>query len=285
MDLSRRGPDPRVFVIGDLNVDRLLDTGRRDTTPCLRPGGTAFNGALALRDAGFDVTVVGAVGEDADGRYVEKALKRLDVAAHLVRCRRPTGTCTLHTGPGSAGRISNGNLSANAVEPARLAATWQSLGPRPNDVVFVATHVFVRHSWSVCMAFFRALRGAGSRLVVDLVPHDLAERVSGEMVASCLRDAAFLLVAELGTMRALLKPVDTAVGTPEAADWDAVFDELAPLAVALRHGRFGVEFESIARACHVHRRHISVRRTDFERYPDVRGFGDRLTATLLRSLL
>jgi sugar/nucleoside kinase (ribokinase family) len=270
----------RVIVVGDLNVDEVVDAAGG---PVLRPGGTAFNAATAFRAAGFRPAVVGAVGRDADGRLVERGLARESIEASLVRCERPTGACRLRRTPGAAGRVSNGDRSANAVDPAALLAPLDRLGPGPADVVFVATHLLARHTAATCRRFFAALAAVGARLVVDLVPHNLAARVGGEAVESCLRGLPFLLVAELHTVRSLLGSAGAA-DAPRAADWDRVHDRLAPWAVALRHGRFGVEYESLSAPAGAGRT-VRVRATGFDREVDMCGFGDRLTARLLRSLV
>lgn len=270
----------RVIVIGDLNVDEVVDAA---DGPVRRPGGTAFNAATAFRAVGFRPAVVGAVGRDVDGRLVEQGLDRESIEASLVRCERPTGACRLRRTPGADGRVSNGDRSANAVEPAVLLARLDRLEPGPADVVFVATHLLARHTAAACRQFFAALAAVGARLVVDLVPHNLATRVSGGAVESCLRGLAFLLVAELHTARSLVGSAG-AGDAPQAADWDRVHDRLAPWAVALRHGRFGVEYESLAAPAGPDRT-VRVRATRFDLEADLCGFGDRLTAGLLRSLV
>jgi ribokinase len=95
----------RVLVIGSLNVDTIL---RADAEPpdegsvlvrdlVTAPGGHAGNCAAALASLGVRVSLVAAVGEDADGEFLIDDLRRagVDVAGVRRHPGAPTGRVTI----------------------------------------------------------------------------------------------------------------------------------------------------------------------------------------------
>lgn len=69
----------RVVGIGDNVVDRYLSQGR------MYPGGNALNVAVFARRAGARAAYIGALGDDAAGRLVLRALRAEDVDVTRVR--------------------------------------------------------------------------------------------------------------------------------------------------------------------------------------------------------
>jgi sugar/nucleoside kinase (ribokinase family) len=90
--------NPTVCVVGDLMADVVVELGgpialgtdtRADITH--RRGGAAANFAVAAAGLGAHVRFVANVGDDADGRALEDALRAADVEPRLTRHGR-TGT-------------------------------------------------------------------------------------------------------------------------------------------------------------------------------------------------
>jgi D-beta-D-heptose 7-phosphate kinase/D-beta-D-heptose 1-phosphate adenosyltransferase len=94
---------PRILVIGDLILDRYTHGDAERVSPEapvpvlladdpeVRPGGAASVASL-LRALDADVSAVGVVGDDSDGRVLVRLLKEADIDARGVRCdpNRPT---------------------------------------------------------------------------------------------------------------------------------------------------------------------------------------------------
>lgn len=286
MDVPVSYPRPRLLVFGDLNVDYVMDTADTDAVPQPRAGGTAINAALAFRDVGFEPIVVGAIGSDTAGQYLISALEEHGITAALTRSEQPTGMCVLLGDPRHRERRTNADRSANAVDPLLLIASLESLNLRQDDVVFVATHMLVRHSLSTCTRFFSDIRKLSGRLVADLVPHDLGSVLSADDVTRCLKGCVDILIAELYTIRSLFGEGTALDGAPDQKDWDVLCSRLHSKTLVIRHGRFGIEFETIVGCQNGTASLLDEYPTSFEERCDLEkiGFGDRLTAQLLQGL-
>ena len=97
---------PRIAILGVLSWDRLLVVTAMPpvgdyaivSADVEAPGGASGNTAVALARIGAAVTLVGRVGEDADGQRLRAALANepgLDATAVTVRPGAPTDRCTI----------------------------------------------------------------------------------------------------------------------------------------------------------------------------------------------
>jgi ribokinase len=83
---------PRVFVVGSLNADHRVHVNRLPapgetvlaSATAVTAGGKGANQAVAAARAGASTTIVGAVGDDADGRLLARALAEQDIDARHV---------------------------------------------------------------------------------------------------------------------------------------------------------------------------------------------------------
>lgn len=83
----------RFVAVGELLVDVVATGVGHDARIRVRPGGSAFNAAVAAAAAGADAAVIGAVGDDAAGRMILAELEALGVSAQVsVDAGAPTGT-------------------------------------------------------------------------------------------------------------------------------------------------------------------------------------------------
>lgn len=84
----------KVFVLGSLNMDITYYV---DTLPCegmtvsasgtaKAVGGKALNQAVACSYSGAEVNLVGAVGNDDNGRYILEVLKNYDINLNDISC-------------------------------------------------------------------------------------------------------------------------------------------------------------------------------------------------------
>ena len=101
----RRGPMPKVTVVGSVNLDLVATASSlprpgetvTDATFERHPGGKGANQALAARRMGADVSLIACVGADSEGETATRLL--LEAGVDLSRCRRvadlPTGVALI----------------------------------------------------------------------------------------------------------------------------------------------------------------------------------------------
>lgn len=82
---------PLFYAVGELLVDVVAEGSGHDARIAVRPGGSAFNAAVAAASAGADAVVVGAVGDDAAGHMVLAELAARGVHTEVVFAPAPTG--------------------------------------------------------------------------------------------------------------------------------------------------------------------------------------------------
>ncbi|WES66002.1 ribokinase [Microbacter sp. GSS18] len=95
---------PRLTVVGAINIDITAHVSRAphrgetvaDGTLTRHPGGKGANQAVAAARLGADVQLIGAVGDDPDGRMLRQGLEKTGVDATGVQTvDQPTGTALI----------------------------------------------------------------------------------------------------------------------------------------------------------------------------------------------
>lgn len=275
-------------MLGDINVDHIIGAEDQPSLTRRRVGGTAVNAALAFRKQGFCPTIIGALGTDDAAQYIESYLSREHLPALLMRSRKPSGQCHIVSRGGAVERSANSDESANSVDPVALAQQLDRVSLEPHDVIFVATHMFARSTPSQCAQFFSKVRTLGGHLVVDLVPHDLPNYIEGDAVQTCIAEASSILVSEWGTIRGLFHSPSRTCPSPTPAEYQDLLGRLRPKFAAIRYGKHCIEFQAVVRL-DAQNNVLSIEegRTYHEELPigDRTGYGDQLTARLVRRLL
>jgi sugar/nucleoside kinase (ribokinase family) len=228
----------RFVAVGELLVDVLAEGSEHDARIRVRPGGSAFNAAVAAVEAGAQATVVGAVGDDPAGRMILAELRRRGVRAEVSVVPGPTGTFVLAE---DGVRVDRGVSQAVEV-PETLAA----------DVVLVSGYLRAaaaeaalqrsRGGWvALDAASLPALPRGGNALVAN---EDAARRLTGheaERAVRLLCDRYRLVCVtrgERGAVAALDGRVEMAATTPVDGTMPGAGDALAAaLLVALAGGR------------------------------------------------
>jgi ribokinase len=163
----------RVVVLGALNADLVAHVPRHprpgETVLAHDPlrrlaGGKGGNQAVAAAAAGAEVTMVGAVGDDPEGRAYLERLTRLGVDVNGVRVRTdlPTGRAWV--------TVDEAGDNVVVVHPG-ANATDHDLGPldrlRGGDVLLCQLEVPL----GVVSAAVRRAASAGARVVVNAAPY------------------------------------------------------------------------------------------------------------------
>ena len=162
----------RVVVVGSLNVDLVAMVERHPrsgetvlgTSLQRLPGGKGANQALAAAEAGASVTLVGCIGDDADGTaYVIGLTARGVGTAGVRRAAGSTGTALVVVDRAGENSIvvvpgANAEVASHDVD---------TLDLDPDDVVLLQLEIPL----PVVEAAIRRAAAAGARVVLNLAPY------------------------------------------------------------------------------------------------------------------
>jgi ribokinase len=164
----------RVVVVGSINVDLVADVphlpaaGETVLAGSLarHHGGKGANAAVAAARAGASVTMLGAVGRDADG---DAALAALDAEGvevrYIARADAPTGTGLVAVDTGGANQIVVAPGANAALLPEDVAVGMARDGAA-GDVLLCSLEVPL----TAVEAAVRAARGVGMTVVLNPAP-------------------------------------------------------------------------------------------------------------------
>jgi ribokinase len=213
---------PRVVVVGSVNLDLVVQVERLPEpgetvgggTLSRVPGGKGANQAVACARLGAEVTMIGAVGQDAEADEALAGLRAAGVELLLHESDATTGVALIQVDAGGETTISvapGANATLGAVElPAHDAVLCQL--EVPDEAVLSA--------WEECAGLF-CLNAAPARpLAVDadltvVNRHELETLVRRDgLVALTLgAEGAVLLDGEEEIARAAPPPVEAVDGT------------------------------------------------------------------------
>ncbi|WP_457947504.1 ribokinase [Pseudarthrobacter sp. alpha12b] len=215
------GHPGRIVVVGSLNADltiyceRLPQPGEtvQGNGFAVNPGGKSANQAVAAARLGGQVSLVGAVGEDANGNMLEASVAGAGVdVSHVRTSSEPTGVAVIAVDASGENNIiisagANGTLS-----PADVAAAADVL--EGAAVVSLCLEV----STETVLAAAQAGHDAGATVLLNLSPY--AE------IPSALAGLADVLLVNAHEAALFL---DSRVPGADAAagEWDAVREQFA----------------------------------------------------------
>jgi len=236
----------RVVVVGSINADlvatvpRLPERGETvlATSFARYHGGKGANAAVAAARAGAQVTMIGAVGTDADGDAQLRSLVAEEVATGSVwRASEPTGVALIAVDADGANQIvvapgANGRITPDQATEAVAAAG-------PGDVLLVSLEVPL----DAVVAAADAARRNGMLVVLDPAPvRDLPDDLLAGVICTPNRGELSRLASthdlEAAASRLLGRGVSAVVvtlGDQGAAVWEpsgqAAFDALTTEAI------------------------------------------------------
>ena len=245
-----RAMAPRIVVVGSVNldlvvrVDRLPERGETvgGGTFGRVPGGKGANQAVACTRLGADVTMIAAVGRDADADEALSGLRAAGVELVLHESEQPTGVALIQVD-------AEGETTISVAPGAN--ATLGAVELPPHDAVLSQLEVpdaAVLSAWEECAGLF-CLNAAPARPIA--VDADLTVVNRHELDALARRDG--LVALTLGAEGAVLLDdgEEIARATPpavEAVDGTAAGDAfIACLHVSLLENRS--HEEALHRAC------------------------------------
>jgi ribokinase len=241
---------PRIVVVGSINLDLVV---RVPTLPrpgetvaggtfAQVPGGKGANQAVACARLGADVTLIGAVGRDAQAEEALSGLRQAGVALRLAQAAEPTGVALI--------QVDAAGETTIAVAPG-ANATLGSVELPEHDAVLCQLEVpdeAVLSAWEAAAGLFCLNAAPARSLEVD---PDLTVVNRHELDALSRRDG--LVAVTLGAEGAVLLDdgEEIARATPpsvDAVDGTAAGDAFtACLLVSLLEAR--PEDDALTRAC------------------------------------
>ncbi|MCZ7587733.1 MAG: ribokinase [Gaiella sp.] len=241
---------PRIAVVGSVNLDlvvrveRLPEPGETVSGGAFSrvPGGKGANQAVACARLGADVTMIAAVGRDADADEALSALRAAGVELVLHESDEPTGVALI--------QVDAQGETTIAVAPG-ANATLGAVELPPHDAVLCQLEIpdaTVLSVWEECAGLF-CLNAAPARpiavdpdlTVVNRHEHEALVRRDGLVALTLGAEGAVLLEDGEEVARAAPPPVDAVDGT---AAGDAF---TACLLVSLLEERS--DEEALRRAC------------------------------------
>jgi ribokinase len=241
---------PRIVVVGSINLDLVV---RVPTLPrpgetvaggtfAQVPGGKGANQAVACARLGADVTLIGAVGRDAQAEEALSGLRQAGVALRLAQAAEPTGVALI--------QVDAAGETTITVAPG-ANATLGSVELPEHDAVLCQLEVpdeAVLSAWEAAAGLFclnaapaRSLEVDPDLTVVNRLELDALSRRDGLVAVTLGAEGAVLLDDGEEIARATPPSVDAVDGT---AAGDAF---TACLLVSLLEAR--PEDDALTRAC------------------------------------
>ncbi|AQX81096.1 ribokinase [Plantibacter flavus] len=202
---------PRIVVVGSLNADLVVRTARfpqpgetlTGSELAVIPGGKGANQAVAAGRLGGDVTMVGAVGDDAHGSLLLESLSSsgVDVTRIARRDDVATGTAVITVDDAGENTIIVSPGANGTLTPDRMGEAWTALDGA--GVVCLCLEVPI----DTVLETARRGAAAGALVLLNLSPY-------GPVPEELLQATGVLLVNEH-------EAADLAGVDPEGAGWEA----------------------------------------------------------------
>ncbi|MCA1644740.1 MAG: ribokinase, partial [Chloroflexi bacterium] len=209
-------PVRRVVVLGSLNLDLVAEVGRLPVPgetvlgSAFRSagGGKGANQAVAAARVGAQVTLIGCVGEDANGRQLQTLLREDAVDISRVRVvAEPTGVALILVEAGGQNVIAvvpgaNGCLRASDVAEARPALVGADVLVAQLEVPLAAVSAGAAAAREAGVAFM--LNAAPARTGLDQLLRDVDVLVVNETELGSLAGRAVAVGDEAAVARMLV---------------------------------------------------------------------------------
>jgi sugar/nucleoside kinase (ribokinase family) len=287
----------RIFIIGDLMVDynytvsiQRIVAGSIIDKPSPVVGGTAFNAAKALQEKKFEPIVFGKVGNDNEGRLIIKALKDNSINVLIaVSDEKPTGSCHLIYLESMPRTIIQETNNANDYDIPNLIKALNLTKIESGDIIFLVGHPFVRFRLGHTKRLIDTIAETGAKIILDIVPHNMYEKVKFEDFESTVAGKVQVIIAEYKALNRFVRysAIDEA---PSLNDIEAVVtrfnSQIRSKVLIVRYGEGNIEKQVIFRF-DADKNSLTVLEPEQDTgysstsIADRRGFGDKLTADLL----
>ena len=278
----------KMLVVGDLCLDYVLYHSDSDSEILDLPepelGGTAVSASIAFsKKEELSPILVGRVGNDPDGRFVQDLLSDEKITALIGRDQlKRSGVCIIlyDSEKGKRIMIKSEINNANDYSIADLQQAIAIAELNEIDFVFVVCHFLVRSEIEKAREILETLSSSKAKVILDLVPHNMYLSVSESDFAEFLKSGVFCIISEYETI-AKLHGISVS-NQPTSED----IEKLSALNsdwLVLRYGDGNCDIEQVLMKSNGNFEVVSRLNTGYSSLaPSARkGFGDKLTAELV----
>lgn len=236
----------KIVIVSDLNVDCVCDLKVLNSSSGSNPfqrqlGGCAYNSAIAFKEQGLYPIIIGSVGRDGDGAFIIQELEKNKIRAFISQNDGKTGHCSICYN-GDDREIAYDDKNANTYDNRLICASIRLTSLSSSDVVFLTSHLFFRAQTNT-KDIFSEINMSNTKIVLDLVPHDLYKKLSFEKISSYITGNIEILISEYKTLCLLLfKEVSS---EPDKTIIEEVFKKLGIHYLVLRYGMGEISKEEI----------------------------------------
>ena len=291
--LGRHADASRILVIGDFNVDYLVSQASFGAGGIVeRPepivGGTAVNAGRTFKAQGFYPILFGKIGRDSAGTAIIRELESARITALLGESPElSTGECTIIYFSAENKRVLiKEDRNANDYDLKNLGDALKLAQLDENDMVFLVGHEFVRSGSAKVRALLQLLKTTtGAPIILDVVPHNMYERVARQDFADAISTDVTVLLGEFRTFMGFLGEALDQDARPDNTSMASILDAFPCKILVLRYGRGDISRQTvIQRQDGGSYQILEEAATGYDQIPDSekRGFGDKLTAELLK---
>jgi sugar/nucleoside kinase (ribokinase family) len=283
----------KIVVLGNLNVDYLLaGESFAEGKPLKKEnplaGGTAYNAAYAFSLKGFQPILIGNVGKDREGDFIQRTLKnnKLNRIIH-VHPHKPTGTCHIvyfHNKSIKKRYIRNKN-DANEYDLDFLGRALDSAGIQTDDIIFIASDFFVRQDLETSKSVLKTVFKHSTKIVLDVVPHTIYKKLTLQEFRYIVDGYVHVMIAEFKTLMRFLDK-DCSKTRPSNEDWQQIFSHFNAHLIVIRYGVGEISKQearkySASGEIEIVQAEIDTGFDKCSKASERRGFGDTLTADFL----
>ncbi|OFX60856.1 MAG: hypothetical protein A2046_14625 [Bacteroidetes bacterium GWA2_30_7] len=292
--LISRNELKRILVIGDLNVDEIVDSGadiygqNKPINGKTKIGGTGYNAAIAFKDEQFYPIVFGNVGNDVYSEEIKRELKNSGFHSFIGTSNKPTGRCTLVYYENHHRSLFYNKDNANDYDINNLNQTLALADINDKDVVFLTSYLFTAKKYDLdgCKKIIDTLFDTGAKIVLDVVPHDIYNKITVHQFVSCFKSQLYAVIGEFQTFMWFIHKNDGTIPyEPKTKNLKEIIKQFNSKYVICRYGGDGhIEKESIYYENEEDLEYIcNDTSTGYEKLESdkKRGFGDRLAAKAL----
>ncbi len=203
--------EKRIFVIGDLNVDYQIQgiaKGQTIDKPKPKVGGTGFNAALEFMKQNLNPILFGKVGDDENGRIIKEELNMHKFNTLLgLHPNKPTGSCSLLFFEGGWRWLMQDTNNANDYNLKDLEQALAISKIGKNDIIFLVAHSFYRNGPDHGSEIFRLINSTGAKIVLDLVPHNLYEKITLDDLNKSMNKEINLIIGAFHTLKNFISTI------------------------------------------------------------------------------
>lgn len=251
--IEKGGKGPWVLVVGDLNADYIISANTLASSAILiKPqpvvGGTAFNAAVAFKRQSFNPVLFGGVGDDSHGKMILAKLETEAIPSLLrINKEKNTGVSQLLYAEDTGQRwLIQEEVNANDYNSEDLEQALDMTQLGAGSLAFVVGHAFARQGGPAHgKRLLEQISGRGLSTILDVVPHNMYERVGPSEFQDAINGRVDVLIGEYVTLMRLASDQELVRRTPSSDDLDVLMNAFQVNSLVVRYGIGNIEWQVI----------------------------------------